>query len=67
MKGDRLEEIFNLAYWSTRTAADVMQVDSRVVRRWLSGDAPIPPPLEAWLEELEALLVRIPRPPPRGE
>jgi hypothetical protein len=36
--------------WSQRGLADALQRDDRLIRRWLSGDAPIPADAAAWVE-----------------
>lgn len=49
--------------WSQRGLADALGCDDRLVRRWASGEAAIPPPVAVWLRTRQADAER--HPPPR--
>lgn len=50
--------------WSQRGVASLLDRDERLVRRWASGDAPVPADVAVWLETLAK--VHEANPPPVG-
>ncbi len=53
--------------WSQRGVAALLDRDERIVRRWASGAAPVPPDVAAWLERLARVHEAHPPPvAPRG-
>lgn len=62
MTPDRLRECLALLRWSQRGFAEALSCDDRLVRRWASGDATIPPDVAAWLEALAAAHAAHPAP-----
>lgn len=63
MTPERFRACLTALAWSQRGLSSVLNCDDRRVRRWASGEEPIPSKIAAWLETLaqahEAL------PPPR--
>ena len=64
MTPDRLRECIALLRWTQRGLADALACDDRLVRRWASDGASIPPSVAAWLETLAQ--VHAAAPPPTG-
>lgn len=62
MSPTRLREVLALLRWSQRGLSDALGCDDRLVRRWASGDASVPPDVAAWLESLATILERHPAP-----
>lgn len=64
MSPSRFRDCVAALGWTLRGLAAILQCDDRIIRRWASGDADIPPSVATWLETLakthEAL------PPPQG-
>lgn len=54
MTPDRLRLALGLLRWSQRGLAEALECDDRLVRRWASGHASVPPEVAAWLEALAA-------------
>lgn len=54
MTPTRLRDCLALLRWSQRGLADALACDDRLVRRWASGDAEVPPEVAAWLDKLAA-------------
>jgi len=52
MSPSNLRDALTLLRWSQRGLAEALECDDRLVRRWASGDAPVPPDVAAWLIEL---------------
>ena len=48
--------------WSLRGLAERLSCDDRLVRRWASGGAPIPPPIALWLAALAHHHTSLPAP-----
>lgn len=59
----RLRECLALLRWSQRGLATAIGYDDRLVRRWVSGDRPIPEDVASWLEQAAAWHAA--HPPPR--
>jgi len=64
MSPTRLREVLALLRWSQRGLSDALSCDDRLVRRWASGNATVPPDVEEWLENLALAHKR--HPPPEG-
>lgn len=62
MTPDRLRDVLALLRWSQRGLSDALECDDRLVRRWASGDASVPPDVAVWLEALAAAHERLPAP-----
>ncbi|WP_091974624.1 hypothetical protein [Methylobacterium gossipiicola] len=58
----RLREVLALLRWSQRGLSDALSCDDRLVRRWASGDAVVPPDVVEWLEALALAHERHPAP-----
>ncbi|ACL61773.1 hypothetical protein [Methylobacterium nodulans] len=63
MTPDRFRECLSLLRWSQRGLAEALECDDRLVRRWATGEVPIPCGLAAWLETLGQ--VHAAAPPPK--
>lgn len=50
----RFREVLRLLHWSSRSLADMLGCDERVIRRWAAGENPVPPSIAAWLEQRAA-------------
>lgn len=59
----RLRECLAMVRWSQRDLAAAIDYDDRLVRRWASGERPIPEHVAKWLERAAAWHTR--NPPPR--
>ncbi len=64
MSPNRLREALSLLRWSQRGLAEALGCDDRLVRRWASGDATVPPDVATWLADLAEAHAR--RPAPEG-
>lgn len=53
-------------HWTQRGLADLLGVDKTQVRRWTSGEYPVPAPIAAWLERVVRWLDRNPPPAKRS-
>lgn len=62
MTPDRFREVLALLHWSQRGLADILHRDERQVRRWASGQYPIPDPVADWLQRLARAHERNPPP-----
>lgn len=62
MTHTRLSAILTLLRWSARDLAAAVAMNERTVRRWLSGDYPIPADVADWLETLAAAHAANPAP-----
>ena len=62
MTPDRLRAVLDILRWSQRGLADALACDDRLVRRWASGDASVPPDIATWLEALAEAHERLPVP-----
>lgn len=62
MSPDRLRDVLSLLRWSQRGLAEALTCDDRLVRRWASGDATVPPDVIEWLERLAAAHAALPAP-----
>ncbi len=62
MTPDQFRECLALLHWSQRGLAGIVGRDERQVRRWASGDAPIPPDVAAWLQHVAAFMSHNPPP-----
>lgn len=62
MTPDRFRECLTLLRWSQRGLAEALECDDRLVRRWASGDADIPPSVAAWLAALADAHAALPAP-----
>jgi ribosome-binding protein aMBF1 (putative translation factor) len=60
MTPDRFRECLQSLQWSQRFFAGFIRKDDRLVRRWASGDAPIPEEVATILERI-TFLVDTPR------
>lgn len=58
----RLREILGLLRWTQRGLAEALGCDDRLVRRWASGDAAVPPGVADWLERIGAVHAACPPP-----
>jgi ribosome-binding protein aMBF1 (putative translation factor) len=58
----RLRDVLARLRWSQRGFAQALACDDRLVRRWASGDAAIPPDVAGWLEALAEAHARHPVP-----
>lgn len=63
MSPSDLREALASLRWSQRGLAEALECDDRLVRRWASGDAQVPPEVAAWLMELAG--AHESRPPPQ--
>jgi ribosome-binding protein aMBF1 (putative translation factor) len=52
MSPSQLREALAMLRWSQRGLADALECDDRMVRRWASGDASIPPDVSEWLARM---------------
>lgn len=59
----RFAECLALLRWSQRGLAVAIDYDDRLVRRWASGERPIPQAVSAWLERAAEWHEK--NPPPR--
>jgi len=48
--------------WSRRQLAQRLDCDTKLANRWAVGQAPIPPPVARWLEQLTRAIERTPPP-----
>lgn len=64
MTPNRFRNCLAVLGWTQRGLAANLQCDDRLVRRWASGEAEIPPGVAAWLETLAK--VHEAAPPPQG-
>ncbi|MGI4793090.1 MAG: helix-turn-helix domain-containing protein [Janthinobacterium lividum] len=62
MTPDRLRECLTVLWWSQQQLARVLNKDPRQVRRWASGEYPMPVETAAWLERLARFHERNPPP-----
>ncbi len=54
MSPSRLRAALAALRWSQRGLADALGCDDRLVRRWASGAASVPPEVATWLAALSA-------------
>lgn len=52
MTPDRFRQCLGALRWSHNDLAGLLDVDTRQVRRWASGDHAVPERIAAWLETL---------------
>ncbi len=64
MTPDRLRECLAALDWTQRGLARLLGQDERQVRRWATGEYPVPSPVAAWLDRLAAYHAK--HPPPVG-
>jgi ribosome-binding protein aMBF1 (putative translation factor) len=62
MTPTRFRECLGLIGWSQRGLSTRIESDERLVRRWASGDAEIPPSVAEWLETLAKIHAEFPSP-----
>lgn len=62
MTADRLRECLARMSWSQRGLAELLGCDDRLVRRWSSGETPVPWEVGSWLEALAKFHERNPVP-----
>lgn len=62
MTADRLRECLTRMNWSQRGLAELLGCDDRLVRRWSSGETPVPWEVGSWLEALAKFHERNPVP-----
>ena len=62
MTHQRLSEILKLMAWGPSALAAEVSVSERTVRRWLTGESPVPPRLHGWLEHHAAYRLAHPAP-----
>ena len=63
MTPDRMRECLALLHWTQRGLAEMLGLDERQVRRWATGQYPIPEAAAAWLDRMAAVIAA--DPPPR--
>lgn len=49
-------------HWSQRGLAAILRTDERQVRRWATGQYPVPEPIAAWLERVATMMAASPPP-----
>jgi transcriptional regulator with XRE-family HTH domain len=54
MTADELQTALRSIGWSQRQLAAVLECDSRLVWRWASGAASIPPSIAVWIRRMAA-------------
>ena len=52
MTPDRFRDCLAVLHWPMRSLAKRLGLDERQVRRWAYGEATVPSPLAAWLDDL---------------
>lgn len=62
MTPDRFRDVLAELHWSQRGLADILARDERQVRRWASGQYPVPDDVAAWLEKLATFHAASPPP-----
>ncbi len=62
MTASRLREVLTILRWSQRGLAEALGCDDRLVRRWASGNASVPPDVADWLEQLGQAMAAHPVP-----
>lgn len=62
MTPDRLRASLAALHWTQRGLASILGVDERRVRRWATGEYPVPVDVAAWLETLAQFHERNPAP-----
>lgn len=62
MTPTRFRECLDALRWSQRGLADILNTHQTTVRRWATGQQPIPPNVQEWLEELSEEHRRQPHP-----
>jgi hypothetical protein len=65
MTPDRFRECLEILHWSQRGFGDnILQIGNREVRKWASGEAPVPVRIADTLERLAEFHTANPFPPP---
>ena len=58
----RLRACLAAIHWSQRGLAKILRTDERQVRRWATGQYPVPEPIAAWLDRLATMMEANPPP-----
>jgi len=62
----RLRGCLDLLHWTPHALGEVLDVAERQVRYWLTGRAPVPEPIAAWLERRAEAMTADPPPARRA-
>jgi hypothetical protein len=62
MTPDELRNALGALRWSQRGLAEILGCDDRLVRRWVGGEAAVPPDVADWLQDLAELHASLPPP-----
>lgn len=62
MSPARFKACLTALHWTQRGLAAILEYDDRLIRRWASGDAPIPASVATWLETLTQAHEALPPP-----
>ncbi len=66
MTAAQLYEVMDILRWSPNILSDATDIRLTTIRRWRSGEQPVPEPIAAWLRGLAAFHRENPPPaPPR--
>jgi len=64
LRPERFRECARLLGWSMQEIASRLGMNERQVRRWASGQYPVPDKVADWLERVVTAVAGVPPPPP---